>query len=93
MNIRPDLIDLKWAKGAEPTPRGLLGVAIRKTDDATAVSVDLPEGTEAHVSVPLRSASAKALVNGKLTTSTTAESGTRAVVVLDHAGHYELSAE
>ena len=91
VNIRPDLIDLKWAKGAEPTPRGLLGIAIKKDGGAGMVtSIDLPAGTVASVSVPVTTEHARVLVNGKPETGTTAEGGRREVVVLKAAGHYEI---
>jgi alpha-L-rhamnosidase len=87
VDIRPDLVGLDWAKGGEPTPHGLLKVDVRKT----AISVDVPEGVVARVSVPVASASARVTVNGNAATSTAAEGGERAVVTLDHAGHYELA--
>lgn len=88
--IRPDLIDLQWAKGAEPTPHGLLGVGIRKDNMGDVVTVDLPAGVEASVSVPVASATATLLVNGKAQASTAAESGKRAMVTLSGAGRYEI---
>jgi len=91
VSIRPDLIDLKWVKGAEPTPRGLLGVAIKNDGaDGTLTTIDLPVGTVADVSVPVTSAAAEVLVNGRPETGTTAEGGRRRVVVLKAAGHYEI---
>ncbi len=91
VEIRPDLIDLKWAKGAEPTPRGLLSVSIRKSASGeTITSVDLPPGTVAHVLVPVTKAGAEVMVNGKAEHGTQAEDGQRGVVVLKAAGHYEV---
>ena len=91
VSIRPDLIDLQWAKGAEPTPHGLLGVSIRKQGPGDLVSIDLPEGVHARVSVPVTGSHAQVLVNGKPEHSTPAENGKRAVVELSQAGHYELT--
>lgn len=88
--IRPDLIDLAWAKGAEPTPRGLLGVEMRKSSTGDVVTIDLPADVAASVSVPVASASAQLLVNGTAHASTSAENGKRAIVTLNHAGHYEI---
>lgn len=88
--IRPDLIDLQWAKGAEPTPHGLLGVDIRKDTAGDVVTIDLPSGVDASVSVAVPSASAQVLVNGAAHASTSAEDGRRAIVTLNHAGHYEI---
>jgi hypothetical protein len=89
VDIRPDLVDLAWAQGAEPTPHGLLKVDARKSGSAVTIAVDVPEGVVARVSVP--ASSARVTVNGAAASATAAESGTRAVVTLDHAGHYELA--
>ncbi len=89
VNIRPDLIDLQWAKGAEPTPRGMLSVGIRKAA-GYVTTIDLPPGTEAHVSVPVSAPGMQVLVNGKPETSFPEEDGKRATFVLRTAGHYEI---
>jgi len=91
VSIRPDLIDLAWAKGAEPTPHGLLKVDIRRDAAKVIMTVDLPEGVVAKVAVPVSSTSAQVLVNGKIQKAVAAENGTRKVVTLDSAGHYELA--
>lgn len=93
VDIRPDLIDLAWAKGGEPTPRGMLNISLKKQDQSTAISLDLPSGTEAHVSVPVQSASAQVMVNGQKSQSETAENGARAIVTIKQAGHYEIAAQ
>jgi hypothetical protein len=90
VDIRPDLIDLEWAKGGEPTPRGMLSVDIRKAGGYVTV-IDLPSGTVAHISVPVTSPDAKVTVNGNAESSSPAENGTRAVVVLNSAGRYEIA--
>ncbi|HUY81665.1 MAG TPA: alpha-L-rhamnosidase C-terminal domain-containing protein [Acidobacteriaceae bacterium] len=91
VSIRPDLLDLKWVRGAEPTPRGLLGVAIKKDGTSgTLTSIDLPADTVARVSVPVTSATAQVLVNGKAVKGASAEGGHRRVVVLKTAGHYAI---
>jgi hypothetical protein len=90
VDIRPDLIDLQWAKGAEATPRGMLGVAIRKSGDDVIAAIDLPPGVNARVSVPVPGAGSKVLVNGGVEASTPDEDGKRAVIVLKQAGHYEI---
>jgi hypothetical protein len=92
VDIRPDLIDLTWAKGAEPTPRGLLKIEARREGSNTQIDLDLPEGTIARASVPVSSASTKILVNGTPQTAALEENGTRGVVTLHHAGHYILRA-
>jgi hypothetical protein len=90
VDIRPDLVDLDWAKGGEPTPRGLLSVDARKHG---AITVDVPEGVVARVSVPVSSARARVTVNGVVTKSPAEENGTRAIVTLDRAGHYQLATQ
>ncbi len=93
VSIRPDLIDLAWAEGGEPTPRGMLKVSIHK-QDGYATEVDLPPGTTATVSVPVAvpvsGATASVDVNGKPMSVRSAEGGTRAVLVLNAAGRYVI---
>jgi hypothetical protein len=93
VDIRPDLVDLDWAKGGEPTPHGLLKVDVRKGGGGMAVAVDVPEGVVAHVSVPVTLASAHVTVNGGAATAASAENGTRAIVTLDHPGHYQVAGQ
>jgi hypothetical protein len=88
VDIRPDLVDLDWARGAEPTPHGLLKVDAKK---GGPIVVDVPEGVMARVLVPVAAAGAHVLVNGAAAASTPAENGARAELTLDRAGHYELS--
>ncbi len=90
VDIRPDLVDLQWAKGAEPTPKGLLQVDVRKGPSGVETVVDVPEGVVARVSVPVSSSSAEVMVNGSAETATVAENGTRKIVTLSKAGHYSL---
>ncbi len=84
--IRPDLIDLKWARGAMPTPHGLIKVEARREGSGITVTVDLPEGVAATVSVP--TTSGKLNLNGKPETSTPTEHNTRREVTLHNAGLY-----
>lgn len=87
--IRPDLAGLEWAKGAEPTPQGLLQVSLRGND----IAVDVPPGVEATVLVPSH-AGGHVDVNGKADNSATMNpDGTRAEVVLKQPGHYTLKEE
>jgi hypothetical protein len=90
VDIRPDLIDLDWAKGAEPTPQGLLKVDLRKSGTRTAIILDLPAEVSARVAVPVSSSIARITVNGSAVKAISVEDGTRMLVILDHAGHYEL---
>jgi hypothetical protein len=94
VDIRPDLADLAWARGAEPTPRGLLKVDAHRADsDRTAVTVDIPDGVTARVSVPATSRNAKLLLNGEPQAASYDEDGSCMVVTLKSAGHYELRAQ
>jgi hypothetical protein len=89
VNVRPDLVDLQWARGAMPTPHGLIKVDVRKRGSATETDVDVPEGVVARLSVPVSGANVTAVhVNGRSEQGEIAEGGARRVVVLDHAGHY-----
>jgi alpha-L-rhamnosidase len=88
VDIRPDLVDLSWAKGAEPTPDGLLKVDARKDASGLTVSIDLPEGVVARVSVPAVTA---VTVNGNLEQAVRVENGTRMLVTLSHAGHFNVA--
>jgi hypothetical protein len=93
VDIRPDLVDLEWARGGEPTPHGLLTVDARKNGGAMAITVDVPEGVVARVSVPVSSAGSRVLVNGGAVSAVPAENGARAIVTLDHAGHFVLAGQ
>lgn len=92
VNIRPDLIDLHWAKGAEPTPHGLLGVDIKHGENGYVTTIDLPAEIEAQVSVPLAAATDRVFVNGKRVKSSPAEGAKRAVIILNQKGHYSITA-
>jgi len=84
---------LAWAKGGEPTPKGLLKVDARKDPAGSmTVAVDVPEGVVARVSVPVASARVQVTVNGKAMQAVAAEGGTRMVVTLSAAGHYDVAA-
>ncbi|MGC8550743.1 MAG: alpha-L-rhamnosidase C-terminal domain-containing protein [Acidobacteriaceae bacterium] len=89
VNIRPDLLGLKWAKGGEPTPHGILNVSIRN-DNGYVTKIELPPDVKARVSVPVPEAGTKVLVNGKPMASTPAEGGKRAVVMLSGQGSYTV---
>ena len=87
VDIRPDLIGLKWAKGAEPTPHGLLRVAIRD-HNGYVTTIHLPPQIDARVSVPVPAPDAKLMVNGRPVASVAADGGRRAVVTLSRPGKY-----
>jgi hypothetical protein len=91
VTIRPDLAGLEWAKGAEPTPHGLLKVDLRESGGLTT-TIDLPADERATVLVPVSSGQ-QVMVNGKaMKPVKTVENGARAEVVLSRPGHYVLEA-
>ncbi len=93
VTIRPDLAGLAWAKGAEPTPHGLLKVDLHSGPTLQTV-IDLPADEEATVLVPVQHAGQGVLVNGTAASDVkSAEDGTRAAVVLRTPGHYTLRAQ
>jgi alpha-L-rhamnosidase len=91
VDIRPDLADLEWAKGAEPAPHGLLKVEAHKTANGTAISIDLPDGVTAQVLVPVTGGGTGVLLNGHATPSTSSTEPGRRLVTLNRAGHFELT--
>jgi alpha-L-rhamnosidase len=93
VTIRPDLAGLTWAKGAEPTPHGLLKVDL-KQKQGLQTTIDLPTNVDATVLIPVTHVGQHVLVNGKeIQNAQPAENGTRAAVTLRGAGTYELHAE
>ncbi len=90
VDIRPDLLGLKWARGGEPTPHGVLSVSIRN-NNGYVTTIGLPSNVVAKVSVPVPMAGATVMVNGKPMTSTPVEGGKRAVVVLSGKGTYTVT--
>lgn len=90
VTIRPDLLDLDWVKGGEPTPQGILSVSMKK---GGPILLDLPQGIEGKVLVPISSANAKVLVNGVAMPVTIVEDNRRAEIVLNQARHYEIRGE
>lgn len=90
--IRPDLIDLAWARGTEPTPQGPIRVDLKRAGASLDAAIDLPEGIEATVVYPVAKGTTSVMVNGESRAGTPEEDGTRLAVVLDHAGHYAFGA-
>ena len=82
--IRPDLAGLEWARGAEPTPRGLVQVDVARD----RVRVNLPRDTVATISLPFSSNQGRVLQNGQPVTATAAEGGARSIVLVRAAGDY-----
>ncbi|MGA8163170.1 MAG: alpha-L-rhamnosidase C-terminal domain-containing protein [Acidobacteriaceae bacterium] len=91
VTIRPDLLDLEWAKGKEPTPHGMLTVSLTKEHGLTAM-VDVPEGVTATVEFPVRAGTQQVLVNGKAERGRFVEGGKRIAVEVK-AGRSEVREE
>ncbi len=91
--IRPDLLDLDWARGAEPTPHGLLKVDLKKQGSGLEAAIDIPDGVDATVLFPIKPGTGHVTVNGNEQTGTPAENGTRIALHLGKAGHFELKSE
>jgi alpha-L-rhamnosidase len=53
ISIRPELCDLKWAKGRVPTPHGNVDVSWVLDGNQFSLDVTVPEGTEAEVTLPV----------------------------------------
>jgi hypothetical protein len=87
VSIRPDLAGLAWARGGEPTPRGLIRVNVERDK----VEVGLPAGTIAAVSLPFAADGGQVFENGKPIATTLAEHGARSVVMLTGAGEYTFT--
>jgi hypothetical protein len=92
VTIRPDLAGLAWAKGAEPTPYGLLRVDLKSSPNAPIV-LDIPGGVHATVLVPVATADAVVQVDGRPVSGRLVEDGHRMAVLLDHAGHFEITSD
>jgi hypothetical protein len=52
VSIRPDLVDLQWARGTVPTPRGPITFNVRKEKSVLRADLTLPEGTTANFALP-----------------------------------------
>ena len=91
--IRPDLLGLNWARGAEPTPHGLLKVDLKKADSSLSATIDIPDGVDATVLFPVKPGADHITVNGSVQSGTPAENGARLSVHLAKPGHYEIRSE
>ena len=92
VTIRPDLAGLAWAKGAEPTPHGLLKVALQNSGgNGLQTTIDLPPGVEAEVSIPANFGNKTVIVNDKIEYNTQMNAdNSRVTVTLEQRGHYVL---
>jgi hypothetical protein len=90
VSIRPDLVDLQWARGAEPTPQGLIRVDYRKAAQGLEAEIDLPQGLIGKVSMPVSAGQTAVMVNGKSLKGSPVENGSRLLVQLTQGSHYKL---
>jgi hypothetical protein len=68
ISIRPELCDLKWAKGRVPTPHGNVDVSWVLDGNQFSLDVTVPPGTEAEIILPVfRFEKPVVVLNGKKT--------------------------
>jgi len=91
--VRPDLVDLRWARGIQPTPQGEISVEYRRDSGGIEGALMLPVGMRVFLSLPVSPQQETILLNGVPIKGASAESGTRMVVELDRAGLYEFRTE
>ncbi|MDA8347845.1 MAG: alpha-L-rhamnosidase [Pseudomonadota bacterium] len=91
VDIRPDLLGLRWIKGGEPTPHGILRVSVRR-QNGYVTTIVLPPDEIARVSIPVRPHRARVFVNGRYEKSVAVHRGTRAVFILRSQGTYVVTA-
>jgi len=90
--IRPELLDLKWARGSEPTPNGNIS-AEYEAKNGLQGRLSLPHDVRAFLSLPVRPGQTSVVINGSSTRGIPSESGSRLVVVLSHAGVFDFQTE
>ena len=88
--IRPDLCDLKWARGAEPCPQGSIKVDYRRDASEFKARIEIPEGVTAQVSMPVNRGEVSIEIDGRTVLGAPAEDGTRSTVSLSTSGLHEL---
>jgi hypothetical protein len=90
VSIRPDLCGMKYARGAEPCPHGLLKVDYRHDDSDFQAAIELPAGVTAQVSMPVDKGVDSVQVDGQAVPGAPVEDGTRLAVTLSSPGAHEL---
>lgn len=91
--IEPDLAGLAWARGTVEAPNGQIKVDYRapeKPGDKFVAHIELPEGVDAAVSMPVCGGKKSVELDGRATKGESGEDGSRAVVHLTHAGKFVL---
>lgn len=90
VEIRPDLMGLAWARGAMPTPTGIIRIGLKKEAGGTTITLDLPRSETAHVLVPVTQGSHAIFVNGHPHSTGQSPEALRRDLVLDQPGHYVI---
>ncbi len=90
VTIRPDLAGLSWAKGAEPTPFGLIRVDITSGPHGS-IALNIPAGLDATVQVPSQNQRSIVIVNGKAVAGHLIEDGRRSSINLRQGGHFMIT--
>jgi hypothetical protein len=88
--IRPDLCGMKWARGAEPCPQGLVKVDYQYDAPGFEAKIEIPEGVVAEVSMPVSRGESSVEVDGRPVMGVPGEDGTRLTVPLTSPGLHEL---
>jgi hypothetical protein len=88
--IRPDLCGLKWARGTEPCPQGLVKVDYQYDASGFKAKIEIPEGVTAQVSMPVNRGERSVEVDGQPVLGVPTEDGTRLTVPLSSSGLHEL---
>lgn len=88
--IRPDLCDLKWAKGSEPCPQGSIKVDYQHNNADFKATIEVPQGVVAQVSMPVDRGEGSIVIDGRAVSGLPSEDGTRLTVILSSAGVHEF---
>lgn len=85
-SIRPDLAGLTYARGALPTPAGLLSVDFKKQGTGMQAKISLPAKTQADVLLPATSGQ-QLEIDGKKVNAERTDNGARLKVTLTGGNH------
>jgi alpha-L-rhamnosidase len=91
-SIRPDLAGLEWARGAVPTPDGLIRVDYKSPKGLDA-RIEIPTGVDALVSMPVCANQNWVVVDGVRTTGQVVEGGARVQIHLKRAGRHGVHSD
>ncbi|HUJ31915.1 MAG TPA: alpha-L-rhamnosidase C-terminal domain-containing protein [Candidatus Acidoferrum sp.] len=90
--IRPDLAGLEWARGAVPTPAGLIRLDYKSAKGLDA-RIEIPPGVHALISMPVCPNQNWTFVDKGRVTGRPAENGSRVLVGINRAGSYDLHSD